>query len=360
MTQEDNNFRNKKVILVLNAGSTSLKYKLFDFQNLDCLLNGSINDIGHGEKIKNHHEALRKIFLQFNNLNFIAAVGYRFVHGGREFTKPTKLDEGVLKKIETYNKLAPLHNPYSLAVARLTMLFLPNILHLAIFDTSFFSNLPLVSKIYPLPLYFYEQGVQRFGFHGISHEYVAKEAALLLKKDIAKINLITCHLGGGCSIAAIQRGKAIETSMGFTPLEGLVMQTRSGDLDPGIIFYLHDSLKLSIEEINNILNHHSGILGLSGRKNYLSLLKGLRRRDKRAKLAFEIFINRIKKYIGAYLAILGKMDAIVFTGAIGAGDAITRQRVIKNLKILNKSKILAIETNEELAIARIVKKEAID
>ncbi|MEK7580184.1 MAG: acetate/propionate family kinase [Patescibacteria group bacterium] len=360
MIKKDIKFQGKRAILVLNTGSTSLKYQFFDFYNLDCLLDGVIENIGLNEKIRSHSEALRKIFLQFNNLNFIAAVGYRFVHGGREFIKPTRLDEDALKKIEVYNKLAPLHNPYSLAVARLAMLFLPDVTHLAVFDTSFFSILPLASKVYALPFYFYKQGVQRFGFHGISHEYVAQEAAKLLKKDFTKINLIICHLGGGCSITAIKKGRPIDTSMGFTPLEGLVMQTRSGDLDPGIIFYLHNSLKLSIAEINDILNHHSGLLGLSGRKNYLSLLKGARRGDRRAKLAFEIFVNRIKKYIGAYSAILEKVDALVFTGAIGAGEAITRQRIIKNLKILNKSKIFAIKTNEELAIARILKKEILE
>ena len=342
-------------ILVLNAGSTSLKYKLFDKDSFNVLKKGYFENLPNGGR--GHQQAFRDTLRQIGNLTDIKAVGHRVVHGGPDFRKPTLLDEEVLKNLSKYNQLAPLHNPYNLAVARAAKMYLSDIPHLACFDTGFYDGLPDRAKIYALPLEYYEKyGIQRFGFHGISHQYVACQAAKILKRNLNKINLITCHLGGGCSIAAIKQGRPIDTSMGFTPLEGLVMMMRSGDIDPGLLFYLNRERALSVQEIDHLLNHESGMLGLAGTSNFLKLLRAVRQGNKKAKLAFDIFVYRVQKYISAYWGILGGAQAVVFTADIGAGKAYTRQAICRGLKFLKKTKILAIPTDEELAIAQEVKK----
>jgi len=339
------------LILVLNAGSTSLKYKLFDYQTLKVVKKESFENLPTSGDA--HLSAVVSVLKQIGNLTDIKIVGHRIVHGGTEFQKPTLLDDKNLKNLAKYSSLAPLHNPYNLKVAQLARVYLNDIPHVGCFDTSFFIDLPLQAKLYAIPLEYYRKyNIQRFGFHGISHQYVANQAAKMLKKNLNKINLITCHLGGGCSIAAIKKGKAIDTSMGFTPLEGLVMMTRSGDIDPGLINYFNKECDLSMDQINDLLNYESGIKGLFGTSNFRELLKAAKRGDKKAKLAFEIFIYRIQKYISSYFGILGNADAIVFTGAIGVGDVYTRKNICQGLKLIKSAKILAIETDEELAIAQ--------
>ncbi|MBL7141697.1 acetate/propionate family kinase [Patescibacteria group bacterium] len=359
----------ESLILVLNAGSTSLKYKLFNSrsasklrraqssrswprgQTLKVLKKSNIGNLGHGGK--DHADAFRKILRQIGDLTDIRAVGHRIVHGGQGFSHPTLIDDQALKDLAEFNHLAPLHNPYGLAVLESARIYLSDIPHIAVFDTGFFVDLPLKTKVYAIPLKYYEKhGIQRFGFHGISHQYVAEQAAQRLKKRLNKINLITCHLGGGCSIAAIEQGRAIDTSMGFTPLDGLVMMTRPGDIDPGLIFHLNQDLNLPEQEIYNLLNYESGIKGLFGSDNFLKLLRAVKKKNKRAKLAFEIFVYRIQKYISAYWGILNNVQGVVFTGAIGAGKPYTRQRICQGLKFLKKTKILVIPSDEELTIAQ--------
>lgn len=354
-------------ILVFNLGSTSLKYKLFNIDekmNFKLLKFGEYNNLGENKKMS-HDEAIRRAIREIGNLTDIVAIGHRVVHGGNEFVVPTIVNQTILKSLEKYNKLAPLHNPYNLAGIKSCLIYFGNIPNIAVFDTAFFKNLPLKAKIYPISFEFYKNfGIERFGFHGISHQYVAEEAAKRLKKKLEKLKLITCHLGSGCSITAIKNGEAIDTSMGFTPLEGLMMITRAGDIDPGIILEIQNILlKTNYTENKNfssedlilktkqILNYESGIKGICGIDDYLKLLRNIKK-NPRAKLAFEIFIYRIQKYISAYWGILGGVDAIIFTGKIGAGKPITWRTICRNLKFLKKTKVLVIPTDEELAIAR--------
>lgn len=347
-----------KTILVVNSGSTSLKYKLFSLRNLKEIVAGCIENIGQSKsKIKNHEQALKLALrnLKDTGKNFenIKICGHRVVHGGTEFIQPTKITERVIKKLKKYSELAPLHNPANLLGIRASMKILPKVLNIACFDTAFFQDLPEVSFRYGLPEeYFRKYKIRRYGFHGISHRYVAEEAARRIKKPFNKLKIITCHLGGGASIAAIKNGKPIDTSMGFTPCEGLMMMTRSGDLDPIIPLYLLKKTRLSTDDVNYFLNFKSGIYALCGEKNWLRVLERMEKGDKKAKLAFDIYVFRIKKYIGAYTALLSGFDVLVFTGAIGAGKSITRQKICQNLPFLNKVKILAIPTDEEKAIAR--------
>ncbi|TSC95321.1 MAG: acetate kinase [Parcubacteria group bacterium Athens1014_10] len=335
-------------ILVINCGSTSLKYKLFEAENLKLIKE---NNFQH---LKSHQQALKQVLREIGDLSKIMAVGHRVVHGGKEFKETRKVTKETLLELEKYNQLAPLHNPYNLEGIKACLEYLPKVSNFAVFDTAFFKDLPDKAKIYALPYKFYEQGIERFGFHGISHQYAAQEAAQKLKKPLNKLKLITCHLGGGSSIAAIDKGKVIDTSMGFTPLEGLVMSTRPGDLDPGIILYLMKNKGFDLNKIDELLNHQSGIKGLSGCENFLDLLKAMKS-DEKAKLAFEIFIYRAKKYIGAYCAILNGIDALVFTGTVGTGKPLTRNKICQKMDILKNVSIFTIPANEELMIAREVK-----
>ncbi|MFA4880023.1 MAG: acetate/propionate family kinase [Candidatus Doudnabacteria bacterium] len=338
-------------ILVINAGSTSLKYKLFQIPSLNVLEEGNF------QNIKSHEGALKQALRDIGDLRDIQAIGHRVVHGGIYFKKPVCVTEKVLQKLEDCSDLAPLHNPANLAGVRACQKYLPDIPNYACFDTAFFADLPKRAKIYALPWEFYKkQHIQRFGFHGLSHQYVAQEAAKRLKKPFEELKAITVHLGGGCSMTAIQKGKPIDTSMGFTPLEGLAMMTRAGDLDPGVILYLLKNHTKT--ELENILNHQSGLKGLAGYENYLNLLRAVQRGQKKACLAFENFIYHIQKYIGAYFAILNGIDALVFTGQIGAGEAITRNTICAGLeKILAGVKVMAIKTDEEKMIVKEIKKE---
>ena len=339
-------------ILVINSGSSSLKYKFFQMPKGKLILKGLIEKIGErGSKIVDHQMGLELILRKVRR---IEAIGHRVVHGGQEFKKPTRINDYVIKKIEECAKLAPLHNPANLEGIKACVKLLPGVPQVAIFDTAFYQTLPKEAFIYAIPYRYYQKyAIRKYGFHGTSHEYVAGEAARRLKKPLSKLRLITCHLGNGCSITAIKFGKAVDTSMGFTPLEGLVMGTRSGDIDPAVVTFLMRKEKLSANRIEEILNKESGLKGISGISNDLRDLKKAARRNIRARLAIDIFIYRLKKYIGAYIMAMGAVDAVIFTAGIGENHASIRRGATQGLKSLaNKAKILVIPTDEELMIAR--------
>jgi len=277
------------------------------------------------------------------------------VHSGGILKSPLKITEENLQQLEKINHLAPLHNPFNTLGIKACQEIFTDIPQFAVFDTEFFSDLPEKSYTYALPENIVKEfGFRRYGFHGISHEYVAKKAAKDIKKPFEKLNIITCHLGGGSSITAIKDGKAIDTSMGFTPMEGLVMMTRSGNIDAGIVLEL--VRKFSVEKTKEILNNDSGIKGICGEGEMLKVLEKVNNENKKAVLSLDVFIYSIQKYIGAYYAIIGGCDLLVFTGTIGFGSEKIRNMICKDLNILKKTKVLAIETDEELAIAEKVDK----
>jgi acetate kinase len=302
-------------------------------------------------------------------------VGHRVVHGGEEFTGSVIIDEKVIASIEKFADLAPLHNPPNLAGIRAAQHYLANTTQVACFDTAFHATIPKVAYMYALPYELYEKyGIRRYGFHGISHRYVARRAAALMGKGKYEINAITCHLGNGCSITAVKNGHSIDTSMGLTPLEGVPMGTRSGDLDPAILFYLEDK-GYDVKTLKTLCNKQSGLLGLSGVSNDVRDLEDLAGKgNERAKLAIEVFCYRIKKYIGAYAAVLDTVDAVVFTGGIGENAVLMREKicdavsqigleldrlanraaVAKEAQVSTKEskvKVFVIPTNEQVAIA---------
>lgn len=341
-------------ILVINSGSTSVKYKLFA-DDEEEIKQGDITNV------TDHQAALKQALRDIGGLQDLTAVGHRVVHGGDKFFKPLLINQNNFSELERFNNLAPLHNPFNLAGIKAAMEYLPRIKQVAVFDTAFYADLPEVAKVYALPAEISEKyKIYRYGFHGTSHKYVLHESAKLLKTEIDKINLISCHLGGGWSITAIKNGRPIDTSMGLTPLEGLVMMTRAGDIDPGIIFKLLEEMpeeinKEKVARVYDLLNERSGIKGLSGVNDFQELLKMVSLGDKEANLAFDLSVNRLVKYIGAYWTELeGKVQAIIFTGAVGAGNPMTRNRVMEKIKCLGKLPMLAIKTNEELMIMREV------
>jgi len=381
-----------KYILVLNSGSTSLKFKVFNKTSLKEIHGGTIEKIGlkksiiqfddslvsNKKNVRTHYQALKiiKKFLSEETNIKISSIIHRIVHGGTEFNKPTKLNKAILRKISKYNNLAPLHNPINIKVAQDSLELWP-VKQIVVFDTMFFKNLPAVSYLYPLPLKYYQKyHIRKFGFHGFSHQGMLRGASQKLKKSIFKCNLITCHLGGGCSISAIQNGQAIETSMGFSPMSGLMMMTRAGDIDPAIIFYLKKQAKLSLPEIYGLLNRNAGLKGLSqiddlrdimilagykitsptGRQEgYKSNIKANAEKKKLAKLALDLFIYRLQRYISSYLTLMPKVDAIVFSGAIGERNADIRNLIFKNIYLPKKYKKIIVKTNEEKIMAQITK-----
>jgi acetate kinase len=337
-------------ILVLNSGSSSIKYKLFDISDKSerLLDRGLVERIG--EKISTHKEALNIILNKIKAK--LEAVGHRVVHGGDKFKESVFIDEKVIKAIEYFSELAPLHNPPALLTIAESRSLLSNIPHVAVFDTAFFHTIPEYAYLYAIPYRFYERyKVRRYGFHGTSHRYVANQASRILKRSIDKVTIITCHLGNGCSITAVKNGKAIDTSMGFTPLEGLVMGTRSGDIDPAIVPYSMEKENIDVNKMIELLNKESGLLGISGISNDMREIVRESRYDKKAKLALDIFVYRIKKYIGAYTAILGRVDALVFTGGIGENQPRLVKEICRGV-VGSKTKILVIPTDEELMIGR--------
>jgi len=314
--------------------------------------------------ISNHREGIKYIFSlllnkkigMISDVRDIFCVGHRVVHGGESFRKPCIIDKKKLAKLKEYSPLAPLHNPPQVLVIEICFEYLKGIPQVAVFDTAFHSTLPKHAFIYGLPYELYERfGIRKYGFHGISHQYVAEETAKILKKPLEKLKIITCHLGNGCSITAIKEGKSMDTSMGFTPLEGVMMGTRPGDFDPSIIIFL---LKkgYSIKKIEEMLNKRSGLLGLSGISNDMrDIMEEIKKGNPQAKLARDVFVYRIQKYIASYIGILGGLDALVFTAGIGENQREIRDRICKGIDFLlkkTKARTLVIHTDEERLIAR--------
>ncbi|MFZ5626210.1 MAG: acetate/propionate family kinase [Bacillota bacterium] len=379
-------------VLVINCGSSSLKYQLFDMAKETALAKGLVERIGlegscltHrvGEdktvieqNIPDHQAAISLVLEQVRGLGEIKAVGHRVVHGGEKFSASTVIDAEVLKAIEECVELAPLHNPPNIIGIKACQALLPGIPQVAVFDTAFHQTMPPKAYIYSLPYEYYEKyRIRRYGFHGTSHRYVAQRAAQLLGKPLDQLKLITCHLGNGASITAIDGGKSVATSMGFTPLEGLTMGTRSGDIDPAIVSYIMEKENLTAEQVTGILNKKSGVLGISGvSSDFRDLEAAAARGHERARLALEIFCYDVKKYIGAYLAVLNGVDAIIFTAGLGENSSVVREMVCRDLEALGiaidaeknqvrgqeadisapsaRVKVLVVPTNEELMIAR--------
>lgn len=338
------------IILVLNSGSSSIKYKLFDVSvdSAKFLSKGAVERIG--EKIPSHREALKLILDKMDS--HIDAVGHRVVHGGDRFNKSVLIDENVIKAIQDFTELAPLHNPPSLLTIVESQKILSAIPHVAVFDTSFYQEMPSFAYSYGIPYELYAKyKIRKYGFHGTSHRYVAEQAGIKLGKSLSEIKLITCHLGNGCSITAVSKGKAIDTSMGFTPLEGIMMGTRSGDLDPAIIPYIMQKEHVDVNRVMELLNKESGLLGVSGISNDMREIVKCKDKNERAKLAYDIFVHRIKKYIGAYIAVMDGTDAIIFTGGIGENQPELINEICRGF-INNGIKALIIPTDEELMIAK--------
>jgi len=352
------------LILVINCGSSSAKYQLFNIKSKRAIAKGSIERIGEKDSCcKNHYKAVEEIKRELlsgkkpaiKSVKDIKGIGHRVVHGGEDFGEATAINAKVIRVIEKFSALAPLHNPPSLAGIKACSKLFPGIKQVAVFDTAFHQSIPPYAYIYGIPFKFYEKyGIRRYGFHGTSHRFVANEASKKLKKPLKKLKIITVHLGNGCSMAAVSGGKSIDTTMGLTPLEGLLMGTRTGDLDPAIVTFLMEKENLSAKAIYEMMNKKSGLLGISGKSNDMrDILSLIRKGNKRAKLAFQIFVYRIKKYIGAYAAIMGGLDAVVFTGGIGEKVPKIKNDLLRDLKPLfgKKTKFLTISTNEELLIA---------
>ncbi len=344
-------------ILVVNCGSSSIKYRLFDMPDKSVLATGMVERIGEQEAaliqesggketrtvqpVPDHEEGMQLILQALTqgpgavieSLDEVGAVGHRVVHGGEAFSESVILDDQVIASIESVADLAPLHNPPNLIGIRAAQHALPTPPHVAVFDTAFHATIPPVAYTYALPHELYEKyGVRRYGFHGTSHFYVARRAAELLGRE--DIHCITIHLGNGCSMAAVRDGKCIDTSMGLTPLEGLVMGTRTGDFDPAILFYLAEH-GYDLAALNKLCNKQSGLLGISGESNDMRTLTQLAGQgDARAQLAIDIFCYRIKKYLGAYTAALGSLDAVIFTGGIGENAPSIRAGCCGNLQQL--------------------------
>ncbi|MEA1983717.1 MAG: acetate kinase [Campylobacterota bacterium] len=333
-------------IAVINAGSSSLKVKLFDMENEMLLYSKLIEQIGEeGSDIQNHHQALQSLDIEFDEID---GVGHRVVHGAEHFSSAVLINDEVKRTIESLIPLAPLHNGANLEGIVVMERELPNTPQVAVFDTAFHATLPKEAYLYALPMQMYEKHhIRRYGFHGTSHSFVSKKAAELLQKDPSEVNLITLHLGNGASVCAIKNGKSIETSMGFTPLEGLVMGTRSGDVDPSIVLYMQKELGMSIDEVEEVLNKKSGLKGIC---NDNDLRKILKKEDENSKLALAMMIRRIQKYIGSYMVLLENVDGVVFTGGIGENSSYIREKIMDN-KIVKNLKQIVVKTDEELEIA---------
>ena len=333
-------------IAVVNAGSSSLKFKLFDMQTKEVLRSVLVEKIGEIDSdIKTHHDALESLNIDFSDID---AIGHRVVHGGDKLTNATIIDENIIEIINSLIPLAPLHNPANLEGIKVLMQKAPNLPNIAVFDTAFHATMPKEAYMYALPMDMYKKHhIRRYGFHGTSHSYIMKQTASILNKELNEVNLITLHLGNGASACAIKNGKSIDTSMGFTPLEGLVMGSRSGDIDPAIVLYMQRELGLSVDEVDKLLNKQSGLIGICDENDVRKIVS---REDESSKLALDMMVRRIQKYIGSYMALLGNIDAIVFSGGIGENSEYIRSRVL-NAKIFKGIKSLSIKTDEELEIA---------
>jgi acetate kinase len=387
-------------VLVFNCGSSSIKYKLYDMPDGTLVAAGLVQRIGEEaseakqkagakeirmqKKIGSHAEGMNIMSVMLTDpengairsMAEIGACGHRVVNGGEKITGSVKIDQELIQIIEQYSELAPLHNPPNLVGIRESQKMFGDIPQVACFDTAFHTTMPETAYLYALPYSMYEKlRIRRYGFHGTSHRYIARRAAQLLQKEKYGVNLITCHLGNGCSMAAVQNGRSVDTTMGLTPLEGLVMGTRTGDIDPAIIFHLVRK-GYKPEELDSLLNKKSGLLGISEISNDVrNLEEKAAAGSKRALLALSIFAYRIKKYIGAYLAVLNGCDGIIFAGGIGENGASMRARILEDMEFLgikidpeknrnalgkeaeiqtpdSKIRVMVIPTDEEIAIAR--------
>ena len=350
-------------ILVLNCGSSSIKYQLLEMENADrahLLAKGLLERIGlemgefthkyNGEKyyeqlpIPNHTEGIKLVLKALvdpkmgviKDLKEIDAVGHRVAHGGETFTKSVRIDKDVVAGIEALCDLAPLHNPGSLQGIHAMEEVLTGIPMVAVFDTSFHSTMPPEAYLYAVPYEYYEKyRVRRYGFHGTSHKFVAEKAAAFVDKDWKKSKIVTCHLGSGASIAAVQYGKSVETSMGFTPVEGLVMGSRTGDLDLGVFMYIMDKEGFTTKEMNTLVNKKSGLVGITGGKQDMrDVSAGKEEGDERCTYAFNMFAHRVKKYIGAYMAVMNGADVVVMTGGIGENAWFMREAILEDMEFL--------------------------
>ncbi len=334
------------MILVINAGSSSLKYKLFDYKSLDVIASKNIQNI---DKNFTHQDAIDEVLNSIESSK-IKTVVHRVVHGASLYYKATLIDEDVIKNIKELSALAPLHNPVNLKAIEFFTKSLPNVEHIAVFDTAFHQSMQKESYLYATPKSFYEKyKVRRYGFHGSSHKYLTYKSSQILNIPLSEINLITLHLGAGASVCAIEKGLSVDTSMGFTPLEGLVMGTRSGTIDVAILPYLIKNYDFTIDELDTILNKQSGLKGIC---NESDMQKILSREDEDALLAVEMFVRGIKKTIGSYMAVLDRVDAIVFSGGIGENSKIIKDKVLNSLENnLLLPKVLTIKTDEEWQMA---------
>jgi acetate kinase len=370
-----------RTVLVLNSGSSSVKYSVIEPDSGRLIVDGVIERIGE-DPVPDHEAALRAVFAALSDQGHdlaglgLVAVGHRVVHGGPDLYRPSVVDDALIATLQRLSPLAPLHNPPALLGIEVARKILPGVPHIAVFDTAFFHDLPAAAANYAIDRDVAQRWqIRRYGFHGTSHEYVSGQAAEFLGVPLESLNQIVLHLGNGASASAIAGGRAVDTSMGLTPLEGLVMGTRSGDIDPGIIGYLNRTAGLSVEDIDSMLNRRSGVFGLSGETDFRELHKLIENGDENAKLAYEVYIHRLRKYIGAYLAVLGNTGVITFTAGVGENDAAVRRDALTGLaplgieldEHLNESPargariisverspitVLVIPTNEELAIAR--------
>jgi acetate kinase len=402
-------------ILVINTGSSSIKYQLFEMDQDQVLATGTVEKIGESGsimahqrrladgqfqktvlegRIANHQEGFQHIvsFLGdprhsvVKDQSEITAVGHRVVHGGEAFHAPVIIDEKVIASIRENIPLAPLHNPANLTGIELTKEIFPDTPQVAVFDTAFHQTIPKRSYLYAIPFELYEKHrVRKYGFHGTSHAYVAERAADYLGKPLKELNLITIHLGNGASMAALQNGECVDTTMGMTPLSGLVMGTRSGDVDPALPFFVADHLGMTLKDIDGLLNKESGLKGICGTNDMREVIEKKEAGDEQARIALEIYVYRIKKYIGAYFAALGRLDALIFTAGIGENSPLIRELCCQGLSRLGIEidpernsaagqsvrginrpggdvKVLVVPTNEELRIAqeteRVIKKLA--
>ena len=337
-------------ILVLNAGSSSLKYKLYD--NLEPIYSGLVEEIGADgfvDAIGTMEQDLVSVGLK--SLSDLDAIGHRVVHGGESFKSSVVIDSSVMAEIERLIPLAPLHNSVNLDGIRVSTAHAPTVPQVAVFDTAFHQTLEKSAYMYALPYEMYESyGVRRYGFHGTSHMYIAHESADRLGMALEDTNLITIHLGNGASICAIEQGRSIDTSMGFTPLEGLMMGSRSGDIDPAIVLYLQREHSYTVEQIDTMLNSQSGLKGICSASDMRQIKQMIEQGDSKALLAHDMFCRRVGKYIGAYHALLGRVDAVVFTGGIGEHDSMTREKIAEYIRFDTTQ--MVISTDEELVIAR--------
>ncbi|MGM9977607.1 MAG: acetate/propionate family kinase [Clostridium sp.] len=388
-------------VLVINCGSSSLKYQLIDMENEGVLAQGLVERIGiegsiltqkvNGEKyiieepMESHKDAIRLVLEALidenhgviKNMNEISAVGHRVVHGGEKYSESVLVDDEVMAYLEECVKLAPLHNRPNIIGIEACKALMPNTPMAVVFDTAFHGTMPKEAYSYALPYELYkEHGIRKYGFHGTSHKYVSGKVAEVLGKDIKDLKIVTCHLGNGVSLTAVKNGKSIDTTMGFTPLAGMPMGTRSGDIDPAIVIYLIKELGYSVDEVNEILNKKSGILGISGLSSDFRDVRdaAYKKGDERSLLAIDIYTYRIRTQIGAYAAAMGGLDVIVFTAGIGENADMIREGCLKNLEFLgveldkernkqngeiaeiskegSKVKVFVIPTNEELMIAK--------